>query len=81
MHIYCDDNDWFIGESALDCYNQQVELVGEGDATPEGEWYAEPDDKQFFTIMNYYGDERRVTHTVQEWIEINGRGLLCSVNY
>jgi len=80
MHIYCDDNDWYIGESALDCYTKQVELVGD-DATPEGEWRQIPDDRTDFTIMNWNDDGDRMTRTVQEWIETNGRGLLCSVNY
>jgi len=76
MHIYHDDNDWFIGESALDCYTQQVELVGD-DATPEGEWRQVPEREDIFIR----GDEGIVYRTAKEWIDIHGRGLLCSVDY
>lgn len=86
MKVFTDDHDWFVAADLDDLRSVVDEHHGNADVFPTGEWTEEDADKPLTIWCNADGrpDEpngdgnAKVTRTMAEWAELNGRGMLCS---
>lgn len=86
LQLWTNDYDTFVAESAEEAVKLMCEMVGEPIESYTGEGEFELHEKQdndelTIVIENEEGVEGPVTKTVREWIDQNGKGLLCSTEY
>jgi hypothetical protein len=82
LHVWHDDCDWVIAESAK-CATVWAMSSGGATHSDPKDWKQWPDEKPL-TIHDYYSDRqdfRGRTLTCAEWIAEHGRGFLCSTEY
>jgi hypothetical protein len=73
LHVWHNDCDWVVAESAEDAAAVYYETTMS--ETPE-EWEQWPDSRLLVIT-----DKIREEKTCAEWVKSNGRGFLCSTEY
>jgi hypothetical protein len=79
LHVFTDDTDWVIAESAQHALDEIRAMHGDDHETTMREL---PDDQAL--RIHWDGDSpnaQRVTKTCREWVEQEGEGFLCSTEY
>lgn len=74
--------DWYVAESPEHAMALQADTIGSDypdDLNPLHDW--EEETRPTLTIQEYHGEPGDTTHTLAEWIAINGPGMLCSTEF
>jgi len=83
LTCYHDETEWIVAESPEDASAIQAEYIGEEASSPDQ--FSEVDPSTSMTIecdvSEVFNGDIRQTKTVSEWIEWNGRGMLCSTEW
>jgi hypothetical protein len=84
MKVWQGETDTVVAEDLADVRKVLVEMYGDSDEVTEmmNDGFAPVPDEKSITIHNLEDvPANKLTLTAQEWIEREGRGLLCSTEW
>lgn len=83
FHVFTDDHDWVVAESAKQARDHLIEEIGacDGEISPIDEWRMIPDDEELtFTYMDEPGQPKE-TMKASEWADASRPFTIASVEW
>lgn len=84
LHVYFNEVEWVIAESEDEASKIWFEFTGESpEDYPDDElvWDRWDDDRELSIYDETLDKPTTLVKTCKEWIELKGRGFLCSTEY